>query len=76
MKQDSKPKECLLLRHYLTIARNEAKPNCDVCIAFSDLNYLYYIVQDGIVVGQHEHYKSLIGEILLRQANPEWFDAH
>lgn len=72
-KEDTKPKDCQLLRHYLSIARKEASPEYDVCLAFTDLDYIFYIAKDGIVIAQHEHYKPLIGEILLRKQNPEWF---
>ncbi|MGI6706491.1 MAG: hypothetical protein ACOX6S_09695 [Clostridia bacterium] len=41
---------------------------------FDELYCRFFLAKSGIVVEECTHPKALIGLILLRKMNPEWFD--
>jgi hypothetical protein len=74
LQEDTKPKDCLLLKHYLDMARSELPAGYQVFVKYMELKCIFYLAKKGVVVEEHNHPKALIGEILIRKNNPEWFD--
>lgn|GEM_PF-2648306 len=74
LKEDTAPKNCLLIKHYLEMAKRELPEDYQVFVKYTELKCIFYLAKNGVVVEEHTHPKALIGEILIRKSNPEWFD--
>ena len=75
LKEDTEPKDCALIARYLGMAREQLPAGYDLFVKYTELQCVFYIAFRGVVVSEHTHPKALIGEVLIRRSNPEWFDA-
>lgn len=74
LKEDTEPKDCALIARYLGMAREQLPAGYDLFVKYTELQCVFYIAFRGVVVSEHTHPKALIGEVLIRRSNPEWFD--
>jgi hypothetical protein len=73
-KEDTAPRDCALISQYLSMAREQLPPGYDIFVKYTEIHCVFYIAYQGTVVAEHTHPKALIGEVLIRRSNPEWFD--
>lgn len=74
LKEDTAPRDCVLIAQYLGMAREQLPAGYDLFVKYTELTCVFYIAYRGVVVSEHTHPKALIGEVLIRRSNPEWFD--
>jgi hypothetical protein len=72
--EDPHPRECRFIQYYYQMARKELPPGYQVFVKFDELYCRFFLAKSRIVVEECTHPKALIGLILLRKMNPEWFD--
>lgn len=74
LKEDTNPRDCALIAQYLGMTREQLGKGYDIFVKYTELHCVFYIAYHGVVVAEHTHPKALIGEVLIRRSNPEWFD--
>ena len=71
---DLPPKSCAWLRQTLAMALAHLPgPAYDVCLEYGELAGRFYLSRNHVVVFAHNHPAVFLGQMLLRETNPEWF---